>query len=83
MLVFLGVRIIYSVVGTFIVAINPYTGLIGYRIGLEALMEYFASIGLTMVGLITRNIRQRKTDGIHSGLPLQQRPQAPMTPVEK
>ena len=74
-LVFLCVRIGYTVAGTFDNSVNPYTGPIGYRVGLGALMEYLATVELTIFGLITRRIKEKKGGGSETSMPMStQRP---------
>ena len=70
-LIFLVVRISYTIAGTFVKSINPYTGPIGYRVALEALMEYFATIELTIFGLATRSIQKKNDNSLETGIPLQ------------
>ena len=80
-MIFLFVRVIYTLVGTFDSAISPYSGKIVYRAVLGALMEYLASITLSFFGVMTREIKEPDERRTENGLPLQERSDGPPKPT--
>jgi len=77
---FLGVRVIYSVAGSFDKAINPYNGTFALSVVLKALMEYVVVI-ILVVGVVTRNVREDGREvGEEEGIRLNERPRAGFTP---
>ncbi|MCJ1275869.1 hypothetical protein MMC21_003674 [Puttea exsequens] len=69
---FLGVRTIYTVIGTFDRSVSAYTGPIALRAVLASLMEYIVAIDLIIFGILTRKIRQASVRSDKHGIPLQQ-----------